>query len=42
MTMLTLLPLERPDMQPEELSEGKLIDTNEERGCEKRMKMEQK
>lgn len=33
--MLTLLPFERLDIQPEELREGEVINTNKERGCDK-------
>lgn len=32
--MLTLLPFKTLDMLPDELSEGKIIQVNEERGCE--------
>lgn len=38
MGMLTLLLLQRPDKQPEELHEGELIDTKDECGCDKRNK----
>lgn len=38
MGMLTLLLLQRPDVQPEELHEGELIDTKDECGCDKRNK----
>lgn len=33
---------ETGDVQPQELSEGELIDINEESSCDKRMKMPQK
>lgn len=33
--MLTSLLLQRRDMQPEELHEGELIGTKDERGCDK-------
>lgn len=36
--MLTSLLLQRRDMQPEELHEGELTDTKDERGCDKRNK----